>query len=324
MLKRDINNIEKAGFTIVELLIVVVVIAILAAITIVSYNGITNKAADSVAQSNAASAFKKLAVYMVDGANSLPPSMTVLNSLGLIETGDIHYQYTVDTTLGTYCLTSTSKGRSYYVTESQSTPTNGTCPGHNANGIGSITNVALNPSIEVATPTFGGQNGATTAFSTAQTRSGARSLLITMPTIGAASTYGALMYRATDLPGNLKPNTHYTASAYVYVPTGTVRVVVSLQGAGRVSDAGSSDNYTATAAKNQWTRISRGFTTTTAGQVSFYILNYDATTTAGTQFWVDDIMVVEGDVPPLYADGNSPGWSWNGASGSSTSTGQPL
>lgn len=38
---------RKEGFTIVELLIVVVVIAILAAITIVSYNGITNRAKDT-------------------------------------------------------------------------------------------------------------------------------------------------------------------------------------------------------------------------------------------------------------------------------------
>ena len=38
------------GFTIVELLIVVVVIAILAAITIVSYNGISNRAKSSAVQ----------------------------------------------------------------------------------------------------------------------------------------------------------------------------------------------------------------------------------------------------------------------------------
>lgn len=44
-----------AGFTIVELLIVVVVIAILAAITLVAYDGITSRANDAARQSDAES-----------------------------------------------------------------------------------------------------------------------------------------------------------------------------------------------------------------------------------------------------------------------------
>lgn len=54
------------GFTIVELLIVVVVIAILAAITIVSYNGITNNAKKSSAQSAATTFAKKAELYLAD------------------------------------------------------------------------------------------------------------------------------------------------------------------------------------------------------------------------------------------------------------------
>ena len=48
------------GFTIVELLIVIVVIAILAAIAIVSYNGIQNRAYNSAAANDAAMFAKKL------------------------------------------------------------------------------------------------------------------------------------------------------------------------------------------------------------------------------------------------------------------------
>ena len=53
------NKHQISGFTIVELLIVVVVIAILAAITIVSYNGITSRANTSAAQSAANTVMKK-------------------------------------------------------------------------------------------------------------------------------------------------------------------------------------------------------------------------------------------------------------------------
>jgi prepilin-type N-terminal cleavage/methylation domain-containing protein len=57
---------KNQGFTIVELLIVVVVIAILAAITIVSYNGITTNANNSSAKSTATSLAKKVEAYASD------------------------------------------------------------------------------------------------------------------------------------------------------------------------------------------------------------------------------------------------------------------
>lgn len=53
------------GFTIVELLIVVVVIAILAAITIVSYNGITKQAQRAVVDNTRASTTKSLEAYKI-------------------------------------------------------------------------------------------------------------------------------------------------------------------------------------------------------------------------------------------------------------------
>ena len=54
------------AFTIIELLVVIVVIGILATITIVSYNGITNKAIASSLQSDLANASKQLDLFQVD------------------------------------------------------------------------------------------------------------------------------------------------------------------------------------------------------------------------------------------------------------------
>lgn len=51
-------NAKQSGFTIVELLIVIVVIGILAAITIVAYSGITARANGTKAQTNAANTQK--------------------------------------------------------------------------------------------------------------------------------------------------------------------------------------------------------------------------------------------------------------------------
>ena len=55
----SLKQTKARGFTIVELLIVIVVIAILAAITIVAYNGIQNRAKTSSGQAAANSLVKK-------------------------------------------------------------------------------------------------------------------------------------------------------------------------------------------------------------------------------------------------------------------------
>lgn len=57
------NKIKQSGFTIVELLIVIVVIGILAAITIVAYNGIQNRAKTTTGQEAASTVATKAQAY---------------------------------------------------------------------------------------------------------------------------------------------------------------------------------------------------------------------------------------------------------------------
>ena len=88
---------QNKGFTIVELLIVIVIIAILATITIVAYSGITAKANTTKAQTNAVTLKKVLEAYnaefgyypytisQITGYNAstkLPSGITVLRGPG--------------------------------------------------------------------------------------------------------------------------------------------------------------------------------------------------------------------------------------------------
>ncbi|MDQ5932631.1 MAG: ral secretion pathway protein, partial [Patescibacteria group bacterium] len=68
------------GFTIVELLIVVVVIGVLAVITTIAFNGVTGRATASQLQSTLSSAVKQLKVFQVD--NGQFPTANVCPSPG--------------------------------------------------------------------------------------------------------------------------------------------------------------------------------------------------------------------------------------------------
>jgi len=65
---------RETGFTIVELLIVIVVIGILAAITIVAYNGITQKAIVASMQSDLANVSQQLKIYQTTNQRQLSHS----------------------------------------------------------------------------------------------------------------------------------------------------------------------------------------------------------------------------------------------------------
>jgi prepilin-type N-terminal cleavage/methylation domain-containing protein len=67
---------KQTGFTIVELLIVIVVIGILAAITIVAYNGIQNKGRNLRMVAAATQTYKAISQYIID-TGAYPTSTSV-------------------------------------------------------------------------------------------------------------------------------------------------------------------------------------------------------------------------------------------------------
>jgi len=121
------NNKPQSGFTIVELLVVIVVIGILAAITIVSYTGVTSRAKITVIQSDLSNSADQLKIYQatygsyptIDPTTKCPTAPTVDNTLCLKTSPNNTFTYTSDGT--TFRLVeSNANSVTYSVTEIRS------------------------------------------------------------------------------------------------------------------------------------------------------------------------------------------------------------
>lgn len=124
----DSSNRQKlSGFTIVELLIVVVVIAILAAITLLAYNGITNQGKNAALDSSLQQYAKKLELYRTEHG-TYPDDKT---AAGITDNGSTTFQYTSsnDSRFNTFYLTATANGISKHIATGGK-PVLGHAPGH--------------------------------------------------------------------------------------------------------------------------------------------------------------------------------------------------
>jgi prepilin-type N-terminal cleavage/methylation domain-containing protein len=118
-------NQKKSGFTIVELLIVVVVIAILAAITIVSYNGIRQRAVTSAMQSELSQAVKSIESAKVLSGTDKYPSTQAAAALPTSTNGTVSYFY--EASDNSYCVQILRDGNFFVSTSAAKNPTSGTC-----------------------------------------------------------------------------------------------------------------------------------------------------------------------------------------------------
>lgn len=113
---------KQKGFTIVELLIVIVVIAILAAITIVAYNGIQNRAKASAVQSDVVNLVKKVEAFKAQSTTEAYPAD--LAAMGLSSASAEYYYSGNDRT---YCVSKVNGDIAYSYRSAQPGTVEGDC-----------------------------------------------------------------------------------------------------------------------------------------------------------------------------------------------------
>lgn len=309
------------GFTIVELLIVIVIIGILAAITLVAYSGIQQRAKESALKSDLALVSKKMAAdNALNGSYALTQA-AVDGGKGLPASSGTSYQF--QSTGSSYCITGTNGNLSFKVSDTATVATQGGCAGDGVGGVPAVTNYAADPNAAGASTSGFGSAGSspiatTTTIASDRSHSGATSL---KKFVTGASGYTAAMAMtpaADSLRVNVGEKVQWSFWVYSTV-AGTPTVY--WQGT-KVSDGtytgGSSGTVSIPA--NTWTKV----TGTHAPTMDVYVRNaglYNLTVVANDTVWFDEFMVTKGETLPNYADGYSPNWLWNGTANNATSTG---
>lgn len=306
------TNIQR-GFTIVELLIVIIVIGVIAAITLVVYNGVRSRATIALLQSELTNSAKAMEVDKAVNNRYATTPTAANDGKGLPIGKATAFQYR--STATTYCITATNGGVSYMISDTLPLPTAGGCPGDPVNG--NIANLATNPGFEANAASWAGTYGTTPiarVTSGSGIVSGSAALEVTMQTWNQSGA----QYNFS----NLQTNTNYVASAYVTLISGDSSVLQIRVGDG--SGTRGWNNISSALVLNQPVRVSLSWQSS-ATNPSGGLQIWRNGTAAGTGIVrIDNFMITQGSTLYNYADGTSANWAWNGAVNNSTSTGPPL
>lgn len=300
---------ERAGFTVVELVVVIIVIAIVAAVSIVGYGAWRTQ----VAQTEVKSSLQALASAMEDARtfNDAYPA----NVPGSFEASDGVTVTISRSESSAYCAEAVSVARPetvfYYDSLKKGEPLEGTCPEL-------ISNMLTNPMPTSATyykPSSSSVGGVT--FTTnAEGQSAVRSTRLT------SAAYA--LYVQRDTGGIVTANTGDTYTMVYTIMASEDTTVSSLVGYGASTATLSGQNQTINLTANVPQVIRHTFTVPSGydGQPIFPKILWGTNVgSVGAYFEVSNMMWTQGDYSGDAKNGGTQFWKWVGAENLSTSRG---
>jgi prepilin-type N-terminal cleavage/methylation domain-containing protein len=276
----------RLGFTIVELLVVVVIIGILATITMVSYNGISNKAIVASIQSDLDNASRVLKMDQITG-ESLPTTLALANGGKGINPSqsldDITYIPDNTSNPKYFCLEYT-KGSNTYAVDSNSQPSKGVC----------LKNLVSNGDFSSGTASWTGYYAGVTASGNTATVTGN----------GAAST----PYVAFSSLGNWALGKKVYSLAQMRVTNSSCTSLSLSNYASGMSPNTIFATSVSNPTINSWYTLS-GVTTLASGGVSTYNIQLgdayaDAATANGKSMEIKYVLAI--DLTTVFGAGNEP------------------
>lgn len=302
------------GFTIVELLIVIVVIAILAAITVVAYTGIQERARAAAARSSVLQAGKAIQAYAVTNGDVYPED---LMDAAILDSSTEAYTYIVNNEIkpARYCISVRSTQSfevTYAFTSTSGGVIEGTCVRNHAvdpNGAGST---AYLESI--------GNNQASSSLTIASDRSFTGGTSYKRSITGSGQAFGGITAEGSLL---ISERVHWSYEVYSS-RAGTMKnwsVGQRVSDGNNLGTGGIAGNQIVPA--NEWRHMSSSMSPSQDITMDRYG-GYNLPVEAGDTVWLDAFMVTISDIEFQFADGSYPGWVWEGVPNESTSFGPAI